>query len=343
MLCIIIGFFLAIFAAMRGESVAADFNNYRSWFEYGLETGGYVDRPGYFEFLYFTINQVFSAAGVPFRFFVGALTFFAVSIKLHVIFSFAKNRQAKTAAFIGYVFSFYLLHEFTQIRVGLAIAFVYLGMLALVRQQKRKFILFTFIATGFHTSAIMAFLLMMPYKGRMARCIDISLFVTLFFIYFAISQPVSIYGNILDYVGSIDPRLNLYLSYAQNGTSIDANPFSTSAILIFILTLPMIFVSKKYPDATYFSATDLITIHLVRRSLLIGLICLGSFFKIPEIALRLFEFNAAFIPILIALYYSYGRSFALQKAILFSWVALTAFMYIFHDGALVEPYVLFFQ
>ena len=334
--------FFALFAAFRGVDVAADLVVYQDWYAHRDEESGYLERPGYFEALYFLLNDVFSRIGINFRVFVGLLAFLAVFIKVNVLMGFAKSAWAAAVSVLIYSLTFYLLHEFTQIRAGLAVAFIFLALLALVHQKRLLFVLFVLTAAGFHSSALTAFTLLLPCCSARTRWIDWGLCSILGVLYLLFGGGISPGVVLLDWLSSFDPRVALYISMAESGQSLAANPLSASALLLLVLSLSLM---RAEANPELFSTMDkheMKALVLTRRSCLIGLIFLASFSPIPELALRLFEINIALLPVLAVIVFS-QQGLLLQKLLLLLWTAVVAAIYIGREEGLVQPYVLFFS
>ena len=335
------GLFFALFAAFRGIDVAADLVVYQDWYAYRGEENGFLERPGYFEVLYFFLNDAFSTIGIHFRLFVGFLAFSAVLLKLSVLMNFSKNAWAASAGVLVYAFTFYLLHEFTQIRAGLAVGFIFIAVQALVHEKRKVFIGWVLVAAGFHSSAIVAFLLLLPYHGRHARWLDWGLFGVIGLVYTLSAFGVNLGVLLMNMLSAFDPRVALYISMAESGHSDAANPFSASAMLLLALMLCLAGVSNDNEQLSGLDRHEVKAVVLIRRSVLIGLSCLALFSPIPELALRLFEINIALLPILVAIIFS-RQGWLLQKFLLVLWATAVSAIYIGREEGLVQPYLLFF-
>lgn len=57
----------------------------------------------------------------------------------------------------------YFLHEYTQIRVAIAVAFSFLGLIALSERRKLWWAIFSIVAIGFHISTLAVFLCEIPF------------------------------------------------------------------------------------------------------------------------------------------------------------------------------------
>ena len=339
--CLSLAVFLATFAALRGPDVASDFMVYQDWYTHRDAETGFLERPGYFEAFYFLWNDAFAALAIPFRIFIGYLAFVAVFLKTKVVLDFARHAWAAAAAVLVYAFTFYLLHEFTQVRAGLAVAFMFVAVQALVHGKRTAFIAWVLVATGFHSSAVMALTLLLPYHGRHARWLDRGLLGLTGGVYALSALGVNPGVLLMDMLSAFDPRVALYISMAESGHSDAANPFSASAMLLLALMLCLAGVSDDTRQLSGLDRHEVKAVVLIRRSVLIGLNCLALFSPIPELALRLFEINIALLPILVAIVFS-QPGWLLQKFLLIAWAAALAAIYIGREEGLVKPYALFF-
>lgn len=333
---------LATFAALRGADVAADFMVYQDWYSSRDVGNGFLDRPGFFEAIYFGLNDFFAMCSISFRVFVWCMAFVAVFFKTKIIVFFSKSGWSAGVSILIYTFTFYLLHEFTQIRVGLAIAFIFLAVHALVNGSRTNFVLMVVLATGFHSSAVMAFFLLLPYRSPRAYWVDFVLFGISGMVFALAMHGIFIAAALLNVLTEFDPRLAIYISLADIGQVEAANPFAVSVLLLLTLAISLIGVKYNNNKISNLNDFDIYAMILVRRSILVGFICLGSLSSVPELALRLFEINISLVPILAAVIFS-QRGWMVQKSLLFFWAGTLAFIYIARDEGLVQPYVLFFS
>lgn len=333
---------LATFAALRGADVAADFVAYQDWyFDRGVDNG-FMNRPWFFEAIYFWVSDFFAMFYIPFRVFVWCMAFIAVFFKIKIIVSFSKSGWSVGVSVLIYALTFYLLHEFTQIRVGLAIAFIFFAVRALVDGNRLRFILLVIIAAGFHSSAIIAFSLLLPYMHPRTYWVDFWLFAISGLVFVLAMLGVVVGAEIADIFSKFDPRLAFYISSADKGMSAAANPFSISALLLLALAISLIGIGYNKQKVSNLDDCDAHAVVLIRRNILIGFIFLGSIASIPEIAMRLFEISISLVPILAAVVFS-RRDLIVQKILLIFWSCALAFIYIVRDEGLVQPYVLFFS
>jgi hypothetical protein len=80
---------------------------------------------------------------------------------------------------------------------------------------------------------------------------------------------------------------------------------------------------------------------LGRRGILFGLIFLISLAPVKELALRLFEINIVFLPLMATCLFSSRRKY-FAKGMVVGWVLATAYVYVVRDDGLVRSYSVFF-
>lgn len=81
---------------------------------------------------------------------------FAIPLKCFVFTKLSNDYFLLIAVYIS---NFYVLHDLTQIRTGVAVAFVFYGFYFLINDKKWLFLILTLIASLFHYSAFIAFIL----------------------------------------------------------------------------------------------------------------------------------------------------------------------------------------
>jgi hypothetical protein len=141
-----------------------------------------------------------------------------------------------------------------------------------------------------------------------------------------------------EWATELDPRLAIYVEFSRTGISEAANPFSVPALLALALALSL-FVGQQPPETVATGARDIAAITHLRRSILAGVCCLALLYAFRDIGLRVYEVSVSFIPLAAAILFS-QRGRILPKLLLVLWCAATAYVYIFRDDPLVEPYMM---
>lgn len=329
---------LASFAALRGPEVASDFLNYQNWYETRSDDALVVARPWFLESLYFLINDALSRLGVPFRTYVWLVAAVAILLKLSTVAFFSRTSIGFFGGLLAYASTFFLLHEFTQIRVGLAVALVFLGVRQLCLGKRWQHVLCTAVAAGFHSSAVLFLLLLMPVTGRPGKWVDVGLLGLLLMTIVAYVADVPLGQVLWEGPALVDERLAIYLEWADVGVSAPANPLSASALLAVGIAASAWWVHcGTEARVERVQGSDVVAIAHVRRSILGGVSCLLLLADYREIGLRLFELGVALMPVMAAIAFSYVHLRSLRWLIVL-WCATTAFVYIGREEALVRPY-----
>lgn len=107
------------------------------------------------DILYGLLLVVVAALGL------GNSTVFLISAALSIGIKVAAFRYAFGSSILGlglYFSSFYFLHDFTQIRLAIALAFCFLALLVLIKGKRFLYFLFCMLAVGFQAQTILFFI-----------------------------------------------------------------------------------------------------------------------------------------------------------------------------------------
>lgn len=193
--------YAVLFAGMRGASM--DYDNYVSMYrDMATSTAGFWER------LHIGKDPLF-----------GALIFFVQSLGLNVqwlfmaaaLFTLILKAKAfrrvfgsiMTPLFVAVCVS-YFLHDYTQIRVGIALGFSFLALVELCEGKKSLWMLYSLIALGFHVSTltIVVFELPMVFGIRKNFWLVAATLFGLLCVAYA--------GNFLSIVADFDSRAAVY-------------------------------------------------------------------------------------------------------------------------------------
>lgn len=142
----LVGFVLVVYAAFRDGNAVADYNVYVQYYEDYTET---LVEPS-FVFISFLVHHTFAHP----------IFIFIIYAILGVTLKFIAIRQLTHLLFLSiliYISYFFILHELTQIRAGVASGMVLLCIKPLYERKLKRFLLYATIATFFHFSAILVF------------------------------------------------------------------------------------------------------------------------------------------------------------------------------------------
>jgi len=234
---------LALLAGLRGINVSRDYYNYRYIFDnvYTFTNGNLsyltVFEPGFIAIiLFFRLIFEYNYVVAIMLFYA----FFSVILKIYAIRRLSVNPYLTILFYFSYYF---LIHEMTQIRIGLASAIFLLSLIPFLQGKRKSFVCLILIASLFHYSAIFYLLLLMfdinKFNRNLYSCI-----IILSLILGVLKLPLlSLFGN-FDFA-NISDKLNNYVELSENG-SLSINVFNSLNILnILCCIYLMFFVSKE--------------------------------------------------------------------------------------------------
>lgn len=197
--CIICSIFLILIIGLRNVSMGQGDTEkvYKVIFDYFTkfswkETFEYISKQD-IEYGFYFLMKLFTMFSRDFHLFL-----FIISIPYIVTISslIYKYSKAPVLSYMLFISLNYFSISFTLLRHVLAIAFLIIAFLALIKNRKLKFVLFVMLATLFHKTAIIFIITPIFYKIKFNSKQIFVLFMTLIILYF--------FGNnILDIVFSI--------------------------------------------------------------------------------------------------------------------------------------------
>lgn len=200
-----------------------------------------------------------------------------VSIKL---FAIRKLTEFYFTAILIYACNFYLLHEITQIRAGVATGFLLLSLPHIINKDFNKFLLMMAIACFFHYSAIFGLVL---YFIRTDK-IDITLWVSL------IAIALVLYVTTYDII-TLMQKVNIPIFSEKVSTYVAMQQkmnVHINVLNVFIL-VQMILSALIYYFRNELMEQNKYTILMLKMNLL-SQFCFYCFGSIPVFAFRLNEF-----------------------------------------------------
>lgn len=135
----------ALLSILKPIDLLPDMSVYKMNFDI-ISKGGVVA----IEPTYIFLSKLAFYVGLDFYFIIFIYAILSVYIKLRVMHQFSK----KYYLFFLYICSYLVLHEFIQIRVGLAISFLFCAYLFSLKRQFYKMFFFFVLAILFHVSAV---------------------------------------------------------------------------------------------------------------------------------------------------------------------------------------------
>jgi EpsG family len=333
---------LATFVAVRGPEVSNDFMEYQEWYRIGTDSEGLLERPPLLEALFFASMSASRELGLPFRLFLWAVAVSAISLKFYSIRRASVSTSALWAGVTCYLFSDFLLHEFTQLRAGFAIACFMLSLVWLSEGRVRSYMVATCVGALIHSAALLG-LAAWPLSRLQRGLLDTVLLVTL--AASALARALGLFSleRIADTLSVLDARVALYVQFANSGVNDSLQPFSIRTVLVLLLILTSYAclirqrrggtLAKDGPRGCG-TQTALLT---MLRLIVLGQIALFAFADVKEVAVRVMEFWMACLP-LYAVRLTQTRGMRFPSMLVWLWLAATFGNYVFRSPTLVGPY-----
>lgn len=242
---------------------------------------------------------------------------FSVFFKTYAIAKYSKRIGLSLVIYAG---MFFILHEMTQIRVGLASSFFLLAIPDLIKQDRKKYIIKILLACLCHFSAV----ILLPLVFLSSKKINLSL---------VFSSPLIMLAIIL-LIGDMNPVLISLFRYLpeplsakaisyiigveQFGRFDEVNIFSKFTLSAFAFFLLYLYACTK----SNIKAEDVIFLKLF--SIMLTIFYLFS--SVPVLASRTFElFAVSFIFSLPVIVSKFKPSW-IVSLIIFSWVCLYCYL-----------------
>lgn len=166
--------FAILFAGLRGAS--NDYDQYVMMFRDIRSSTG-----SFFQTIYLGKDPLFGlliigiqAAGMQLQ--ALFLTAAAIALTLKVK-AFKRVFGAFVTPLFVTVCTSYFLHEYTQIRVAIALGFAFLGLIALSERRKLLWLVYSVLAAGFHISTVAVFVCELPFALEWDSAVVLAAFV----------------------------------------------------------------------------------------------------------------------------------------------------------------------
>lgn len=282
---ILLGFVLVFIAGLREEGLTKDYENYlNAYYSSGDEASRLEPS--------FTIISVFvkSAFNNPaFLFLIYAL--------LGVTLKFIAIKQLSRLYLLSgllYLSNFFLLHEMTQIRVGIASGILLLCIKPLYERNFKTFFCLVFVAISFHYSSIIISLIWFLNPYTIKRYFYL---ILLPFFYFMALAGFTI-GSLIEHIpiAQVQGLYSMYQLKIVNGDGDIINLFNSMQILRCCILLFLIY---KIHSISLLNEYAIILVKIYT----IALCCFVVFSDIPVVSFRISELlsivEIVLIPLLI--------------------------------------------
>ncbi len=270
-------FILILFAGLR-ENIDNDYETYKMMFD-KISNGINVNIEPTFYYITYLINYLNSNITLLILFF----SIIGVTLKCIAI---SKLTEFWLYSILVYFSYFYIIQEMTQIRVGVASAFILLSIKPLKQSNIFKFLALICIGTLFHYSTLFILPLLFLNKNSISK-VFYYLIPLAYIIHFSPLNPLSI----LEYIPieSFSMKFETYKYLSDKQT---VNPFGVWNIFRCVLCFLLLWKWE------YFQSKNEYSVLLIKMYVLSVFLFL-SFSKIPTFAFRISDLYAIVEVILI--------------------------------------------
>lgn len=239
-------FVLVLFAGLRGQSVDRDYINYQEFFALIPEIQYFfLDPSTYFEavsiepsfMLIASVIKAFFYNGLPLVIFLYAL--FSVFLKVKVMI---KISDYPLLSFLLYFTTVFFLQDMTQIRVGIALCFAFLSIIAIEERQLVKFSVYILLGVFFHYSIIFFAPFYFIDRKNINKTLYVLVIVVPVFLYFTGFNPLEFL--LLFDLGIFTNKLQAYVEM-QKWLKEDMNMFNFNILFQIILSVLFVFKAEK--------------------------------------------------------------------------------------------------
>ncbi len=239
-----------IIAAIISSSYSRDSVGYISYFNAYASTGwGRLFTEMFGRELFFLIlSKTIYSLGISIYFLFLVYAVISLSITFYLIDKHSKDKWLSLAYFCSY---FFILHDCTQIRFGLAVAFVYVGLQYLAENKKLIFIGIVILSAVLFHNAILIFIIMLFFTSKKSLywLLGMVAAAVLFYQINLNSLMLHSVGSIIDYFGIHGTRLNsLYRQIREPTGGLHLGIFSWHGLMIYFFSIVLFRYRNKFND-----------------------------------------------------------------------------------------------
>lgn len=307
--------FTAIIISLFGPG--KDFLNYDAFFE-RVRYGSYLsDTESRIEIGFFQLSSLLTSIIYSNDIVYAAMAIISLAFKLRVLSNVAATYSSFLVGILFYFFRFAPLHEMTQLRVAVAIAFLFIAFHYMIRGERLASILFASLSPLFHTSAILLTVLIIVGQTNYFHFRSLTVSKAILYSLLSFLASKLLVDFLIQYFGAENLTLAIYLSHGFGDTR--PNPFSASLMLDIYTIITGIFLWSRISDS----------MKVALFYLILGLSLFYASIELPVIAFRLRELLSVFISF-----------FVVQGLVIGGVVRLFAFS-IFISSSIVYAYIYF--
>ncbi len=217
---------LTTFAGFRLLGPDTDFTHYLNLFNYGYHPQGDTKELS-FVFFRYVFSNAFGREG--FYWFLFAYATLGVGLKLYAI---SRHSVNVWYSIFVYLMTYYPLHEYTQVRVGVAAGIVLLSLSDVIKGVRLAFLLKIFFASLFHWSAL-ALIPVYFFRNKQLHFFFAAIFISLLSIPFK-TEVLNLVAYALSFSESFSRYYNVHSGHVESFRVVN---------LVFLLNLALIICS----------------------------------------------------------------------------------------------------
>lgn len=310
----IIGILLILIAAMRPVGLDGDSINYASIAHLNWDDANFSDKEPFF----WVINQLNNSLLGGY---IGGLFFIFAALAV-IIKMYAVKKLSLFPFFSIYIYIaiYFILHEMTQIRVGVASGIFLLAIPDLINKNRTNYIFKSIIATLFHYLSIVMIIFLFFDVKKIDKKVYFSIPLLSILASFLLQVNDIINISSIIFPNIIYEKIINYSILLSNGNFSELNKYNLYSIFTLIIYYFFLIIDNYKTDY------DIILIKIF-------CISISSFYlfsDFPVIAFRLSEFLGVSMIILIPNIMSSIRNKKLYKSLLF--IALTIYLFVISIG-----------
>ena len=243
---------LLIFCIVSAAVISAWFSRdsaaYQHYFiSFGKSSWANLKTEAFHKELFFAVvSKAFYKVGIDAFFLFFVFSTISLTVKFYLIAEHSKDKLLSLAFFISY---FFILHDSTQIRFGMAIAFSYLALHFLSESRKLLFVIIIVLSAMLFHAVSLVFILMLLFttkKSLMWLFGMVAVAITLYPVNLN-EILVPVIGNCISYFDLSGTFLNKAYGYLSKPSS-DAflGIFSRSATLVYLCAIVIFQFRDKF-------------------------------------------------------------------------------------------------
>lgn len=329
-LLVIVIILLGLLAGLRGPDVGKDYESYKIIFDDIYELG----RINTGTFLP-VLEPGFSLIVIVFRFLfhynyvLPIMLFFGLTSVLLKVISIKQLSVNPYVVILFYFSHYFLLHEMTQIRIGLAASIFFIALIYYIKGNRWVCLLLIMVSVLFHYSAIIYLVIFLLDSNRFNKAAYAGLLIVSLVLGYLKLPLLNFLGDFIP--GNLPGRLDIYATVVENGLADTINVFNVLNLLnIAVCVYFIIFIPKQKllvnKPILFFLKCNILSIFFL--SLLSGLPSLA--FRVSE----LFGLMSIFVYASLINYLPFGKLNILITILI---AGIVFYVTVFY-GDLLRPY-----